>query len=70
MTVKEIVEKYLRDNRYDGLCHTDSECGCSLGDLVPCCEDCTSCEPGYKAPCDCGDHDYHIVTKKHKGEGE
>jgi len=47
MTAREIVEKYLRDNGYDGLC--GEECGCSIDDLMPCDYDCTSgCEPGYK----------------------
>jgi len=50
MTVLEIVEKYLRDNGYDGLCSDD--CGCDLEDLASCGgESLANCEPGYKSPC-------------------
>jgi len=54
MTTKEIVEKHLWENGYDGL-YSDSEhfgedgCGCYLGDLFPCdpqwC-DILECRPG------------------------
>jgi len=64
MTVKEIVTKYLKENGYDGLCHAECECACELGELMPCDEPCEECEPGYKVPCDCGDHDFHIVPEK------
>ena len=46
MNVKQIVEKYLRENGYDGL-YTD-ECGCCLDDLMPCDEFCLDCIAGYK----------------------
>lgn len=38
MNVIEIVEKYLKDNNYDGLVLPDAECGCSIEDsgLAPC----------------------------------
>ena len=37
MNIKEIVEKYLKDNGYDGLCNSDFSCGCGLKDgLFPC----------------------------------
>ena len=49
MTVKEIVEKYLRENGYDGLAGED--CGCGLDDLAPC-ESCTfECVPAYRVMC-------------------
>lgn len=62
MTVKEIVEQYLRQNGYTGLLSQDMECGCDIDDLVPCNGDCIEhCEPGYKAACKCEDHDgWHI----------
>jgi hypothetical protein len=51
MTVKEIIEKYLRDNGYDGLCGED--CGCGLDDFTPCMEPIPSeCVPGYRVMCD------------------
>lgn len=34
MTIREIIEKYLKDNGLDGLC--GDECGCKTGDLFPC----------------------------------
>jgi hypothetical protein len=34
MTAKEIIEKHLKENGFDGLC--GDECGCALGDLMPC----------------------------------
>jgi len=41
MTAKEILERYLRENGYDGLYNDsvqfgDEGCGCFLGDLFPC----------------------------------
>jgi len=45
VTVASIVEAWLKSNGYDGLCTED--CGCGLEDLMPCCEDCGGCEPGY-----------------------
>ncbi len=62
--VKGIVEDWLRNHGYDGL-FSPYECGCILGDLMPCCsEGCILCEPGYTGPCDCCDcHDFHIGPK-------
>lgn len=69
MTVKEIIEAYLKEHGYDGLC--GCECGCSLDELMECSEtDTYLCEPGYKIPCDpktCqadGDCDFHIGPNK------
>lgn len=59
----DIVLRYLKENGYDGL--FNDECGCVLDDLVPCSgESFGTCQPGYRVPCDCGDHDYHIVETK------
>ena len=64
-TVKEMVKKYLEDNGYCGLYDDEKECGCDLNNLMPCHEPVLNdCKAGYKAPCDCGDHDYHIVENK------
>jgi len=46
ITVKEMVEVYLRDNGFDGLCSMD--CGCRLGDLMPCDEVNPDCEAAYE----------------------
>ena len=48
MNIKEIVEKYLRENGFDGLVSEDYECGCELDDLMPCSEFNSDCQPGYK----------------------
>lgn len=68
MTVKEIVTKYLRENGFDGLCEgncSDEGCGCLLPDLAPCEESfLMSCEPGYKASCDCGEGCVWHVSKE------
>ena len=54
-TVREILEKWLTDNGYDGL-YTD-ECGCVVGDLAPCGEACSfTCQAGHKIPCPTPDH--------------
>jgi len=61
MTVIEIVEQYLKANNLDGLYHEDGECACECGELAPCGQVEMGCRGGVKAPCECGDHDYHIV---------
>ena len=69
MNVKQITEKYLKENEYDGLC--THQCGCRIGDLMPCCQEgIMDCVPGYLTPCDpetCpddGDCPWHISAKK------
>lgn len=47
MTCKKIIEKYLRDNKFDGL-YNDDECGCNLDDFMPCGGGTIlECKPGY-----------------------
>lgn len=58
MNIQEIIEKWLVDNSYDGL--YSEACGCEVDDLMPCGEP-RNCDAGYKVPCDCGEHDFHIV---------
>ena len=36
MNAREIIKQYLAVNKYDGLCHCDTECGCGLDDFAPC----------------------------------
>jgi hypothetical protein len=75
VTVKQIVEQYLTANGYDGLRSFDGECGCKVGDLVPCDGPFDTCEPGYEVPCPgpgcvlAGDCPWHIAPKK-PGEEE
>ncbi len=54
MNVHEIITKYLQDNRYDGLCNDELDCGCIIDDLTPCGGE-MDCEPGYKVLQDDGD---------------
>lgn len=58
MTVKEIVEKYLKDNKYDGL-YYPGECACSIEDgLMPCDGDSSECKSGIFGKCsDCKEKD-------------
>ena len=65
MTVKEIIEQYLRTNGFDGL-FSEVECACGIDDLVPCDGPCDRCRPGYRVPCppDCGEHEFHIQREK------
>ena len=65
MNCKEIITLYLKAQGFDGLYNADWECGCLLDDLMPCNgEQIQNCEPGYKLPCDCGDHDFHVGLKE------
>lgn len=47
MTAREIVEKWLKENKCDGLWNPDDDCACKLDDLMPCFEPWDSCKPGY-----------------------
>jgi hypothetical protein len=64
MTVRDILVKWLTANGYDGLYDEDGECACAVDDLCPCDSEVLWCQPGYKRPCDCGDHDWHIGAEK------
>jgi hypothetical protein len=46
MDVMSIIEKYLRDNNFDGLCNDD--CGCDVDDLAPCGGLVVDCKPAKK----------------------
>ena len=60
--VREIVDAYLVTNGYDCLWNKDDECACEVGDLAPCGEDFSHCIAGRRKACDCGEHDWHIVS--------
>lgn len=52
MNLKQIVQKYLDENNYAGLC--SGECGCSKDDLFPCGEPHPDCQAAVWMPCyDC-----------------
>ena len=46
-SVREITEAFLKSSEYDGLCNPSLECGCKIGDLMPCDNPDPDCEPGY-----------------------
>jgi len=50
MKLKEITKTWLKENGYDGLCDTDTECGCLVEDLMPCGEPSIHCEAGHQEP--------------------
>jgi len=71
MNCREIIDKYLRDNGFDGLYHEELECGCTIDRLMLCdsCPD--QCQAGHKIPCDPGEgraygggRDFDIGPKK------
>ena len=45
MNARQIVRIYLKTNGFDGLCMED--CGCGVGDLMPCGEFGRECIPAY-----------------------
>jgi len=62
MNVKEIIEKYLKDNKYEGLCCDG--CGCGIDDIAPCCSSITECIPAYRHKCECGNFFYNTEVEK------
>jgi len=72
MNARLILMEWLTASKYDGLCNVDCDCGCAIDDLVPCCQDPSSCRPAYMvmgpAP-DGGDHDdFHMVPELDPGQ--
>lgn len=66
MKLKEIVQKYLVDRGFDGLC--SDECGCLLEDFMPCGEPGEDCKPGYRHPCNCEyECEYHVAPRRPTG---
>jgi len=60
--LRRIVQMYLTDYAFDGLYAADGVCTCVRDDLFPCDEPRPTCRPGYRVPCDCGGHDFHVVS--------
>ncbi len=46
-TIKKILETHLQQAGFDGLCHPETECGCGLGDFMPCDNPSSECAPAY-----------------------
>jgi len=69
MILLELVEEYLKTNGYDGLCHSETGCGCRRGDLMPCGEPSPNCQPGYSVqPPKDSDADFWISPLKGDGD--
>ena len=81
MTVKDIIEKYLKENGYDGL--AGDECGCGMDDGLAPCESCNifECVPAYRATCDgkpseddeghdCPGYEHEVFTTERPDAGE
>ncbi len=68
MNIEEIVEKYLKENKFDGLFNPDIECACSFEDFMPCGEPQRNCEAGIQvaAPPE-SEYDFIIVPKVIEG---
>ena len=61
MTAKEILENWLREHKYDGLCEPYTECGCGLDDLIGPCEGMQdNCQPAHRIMDDQGDPWYVV----------
>lgn len=70
VTVLAIVKDALKRGGFDGLFNPLLDCACELSDLEPCGSMGSNCSAGYRAPCDCGDHDCHIQQEKPECGGE
>ena len=68
MSIREIVEKWLKENGYDGLYNWSENCACCLDDLFVCGALSGGCEAGMKkmgCSTECGEGcDFHIVPKE------
>jgi hypothetical protein len=67
MKVIEILKAHLVAGGFDGLVQEAAECGCELGDLVPCTSDFSECEPAYRRP-DPDDKDGWLMCAKRPGQ--
>lgn len=53
---RPFIEQTLRENGYDGLVNVEMECGCVIGDIMPCGEidnvinELVGCQCGYSNP--------------------
>jgi len=48
-SVKEMVQSALRVQSFEGLCRPG--CGCGIDDIMPCCEDPSTCLAAYRWEC-------------------
>ena len=62
--VIEIVAEHLAKGGFDGLLDEFAECGCEVGDLVPCARDFANCSPAYKGQDPSGEADWRMYRTK------
>ena len=60
MDVRTLVENYISQTSYDGLCSDDMECGCMPPDLFPCDGPFDTCLLGHKIEDPTGEYDFRI----------
>lgn len=64
--IRNIVQIWLEENGFDGLCEEDYECGCEISELMPCDEPRPGCMAGHKKKDETGEYDFVIVPgEKH-----
>jgi hypothetical protein len=61
--VLDMITEYLEQHGYHGLYNPDGECACTPPGLAPCSNMSQHCVAGWMAPCDCGEHDWHITSE-------
>ena len=68
MNFKQLTQKILKQEGFDGLFNVDGQCACKIDNLFPCDFPYENCEPGYIAPCngscDNGHCNWHIKRDK------
>lgn len=64
LSVLDMVRERLIADGYDGLYNPVGDCACTHDDLAPCGDMTSDCVAGWKAPCHCGEHDWHISDAK------
>ncbi len=68
MDLKELTTSWLIERGLEGLFGPD-DYACVLASLMPCEGPSPLCEAGYKAPCDCGKHDFHVQETRPREDG-
>lgn len=67
MTLNDIIANAIRSAGGDGLVNADIECGCGLGDLMPCeCPNFDMCEIAVNKPKD--GEDWFVPLRKESEE--
>jgi len=61
-TVGDLLRDFFDTHpEYNGIYNPHGDCACTVNDLFPCGVDASCCRFGVEVPCDCGDHDSHVV---------